>query len=263
MNLLVCFKIEKDLDSVMENDWNRASVNSLDISYAKNMINFYDEAALEAALRLADEAKVQERQVTITAVTVGTGNQDFFFKNLFAVGIDRIVQIVCEDELRFTPNRVSSLLSSFINDGEYDAILMGQKASIGDNGQTPLITAQLLGLPCITQVMGITLTGECFRVEHQIDGAIRRATITVPSVYAFCNSWHPFLRVATLREKLAVSKHSAQTLDSRDLKAPPILSHDPTLIQIYRRKSEKNCTFLQGETPADKARKLYEQYLKE
>ena len=263
MNLLVCFKIVKDLDSVMENDWNQASANSFDISYAKNVINCYDEAALEAALRLADEARAQDKQVTITAVTVGTGDQVFFFRNLFAVGISRIVQIVCEDDLRFAPNRVSGMLSRFIGYGEYDAILMGQKSSIGDNGQTPLVTAQLLGLPCITQVIELSLALDGIRVEHQIDGAIRRATVTIPSVYALCNSRHPYLRVATLREKLATSKCYAQILDPREPDAMPMLPPDPMLIQVYRQKNPKNCTFLQGETHIDKARKLYEQYLKE
>jgi electron transfer flavoprotein beta subunit len=263
MNLLVCFKIVKDLDSVMENDWNKASANSLDISYANSIINLYDEGALEAALRLADEAETLGRQVTITAVTLGSGNQEFFFRNLFAVGIDRIVQIICEDDLRFTPNQVSSLLCSFISSEKFDAILMGQKSSIGDNGQTPLITAQFLGLPCITQVIEMSLVNEGIRVEHQIDGAIRRATVTIPSVYAFCNSRHPYLRVATLREKLATSKCHAQTLDSRELKTMQLLPPDPILIQIYRQKSPKNCVFLQRETPVENARELYEHYLLE
>ena len=91
MNILCCFKLVNDLDLVMETDWQAASVSGVDLSYSKRIINCYDEAGLETALRIKDCAERCGEDVFISAVTVGDGNYDAFFKNLFAVGIGRIL----------------------------------------------------------------------------------------------------------------------------------------------------------------------------
>ena len=45
--ILACFKIVRDLESAIEEDWASAADESFDIDYTRKIISCFDEAALE------------------------------------------------------------------------------------------------------------------------------------------------------------------------------------------------------------------------
>lgn len=266
MKLLVCFKVTPDMDSITEKEWNRVKNETVDVSFAKKILGLYDESALEMALRLADEAKKQDMEVELTAIIVDSDSEDFILKNLFAVKYSKVININCTMDLRFHPDAVSEIISAYVRkNGTFDAILMGQQASVGDNRQTHLLTAEKLNLPCITQVSDMTLTDKCIRVTSQIDLGILSQTVIRPCVYAIGNALHPYLRVATLREKMASSKSKVDVLSLRDLDlVEEQLQRDKkSFVSLYRENKSRNCNYIEGSTPAEKAGILYETYIKE
>ena len=258
MNLLVCFKILQDVDSVMQTDWENASAGGLNISYTQKQIGFYDEAALEMALRLKEEAGAEGEMVNITALTIDPEPQTFFYRNFFAVGIDQVVRITWEGDLRFRPRQVAGLLAEWAREKEVDGILLGRQTSNGDNGQTPQLLAARLGLPCVTHVTELSWRREGVLVTHQVDGGVRRALTAGRMVYSIGNALHPYLRVATLREKLKTSKRQ-ETISPVETAVQE--QTDPFLLWLRREQKGKSCVFLTGETAAEKTRMLYEGYL--
>ena len=91
MNILCCFKISPDYDKVVEKDWAAAELSGPDTSYVPHGPGCYDEAALELALRLRDEGQKRGESVRITAATVSNATPAAFARQLYALGVDRVV----------------------------------------------------------------------------------------------------------------------------------------------------------------------------
>ncbi len=262
MKILVCFKIEHDLDTVMERDWTGACLERFDISYTQRMINCYDEAALECALRLKDAGGARGREVQVDAITVGAGRNDLFYKNMFAVGIGNVIQLETGGDLRFCPNRVAQLIAERAEG--YDLILTGRQSSSGGNGSTPFALARLLKLPCVSNVTSLEWVGAGLRVKFETDWGFRSGTLTGPSVCAVGNSSCPYLRVATLREKLSVSSKRPQVVPVELPEGEAaLLGPDPLPTALCCEKGGRACRMLTGDDLRANMRLLYREYIKE
>ena len=146
----------------------------------------------------------------------------------------------------------------------FGLILTGQQANVGDNGQTHLLMAEKLGLPCVLNVIDASCLEEGVRVVSLADEGILEQTITPPAVLAVANAAHPYLRVATLRERMAASRKSVLVIPGDDLVPPN--ARRPSKV-VYRgltlKKLRRECRFIQGGSPEEKARLLYDSCLDE
>ena len=217
MNILCCFKLVNDLDLVMEKDWQAASASGIDLSYAKRIISCFDESGLETALRIKESAESRGDEVFISAITVGDGNYDAFFKNLFALGVGKILQVKAAAETPFTPNKIASILSQAAVRCSYDAVITGIQSADGANGLTPYLLAKKLEIPCISNVTELQYQNGAFQVNCDNSHTRRRLAVNTCALYAVGNSTTPYLRMATLKQKLAVSNMSAEILELSEL----------------------------------------------
>ncbi len=79
-------------------------------------------------------------------------------KTLNALRFKRVVRIDSQDDLRFRPGAIASVLTQYVRKhAPQDVLLLGRQTSVGENAKTHLLTAEMLGWPCITQVAGIEL----------------------------------------------------------------------------------------------------------
>lgn len=258
MNILCCFKLVNDLDLVMEKDWMAADVSGIDLSYAKRIISCFDEAGLETALRIKDCAENLGEDIFVTAITVGDGNYDAFFKNLFAVGIGRILQVKTSASSPFTPNKTSSILCEVAKRCDFDAVITGIQSADGSNGLTPYFLAQKLGIPCISNVTELQYAGGALRATCDNGHGIRKATVNTRALYAVGNSTSPYLRMATLKQKLAASKLSAEIIELSELTEGGEI--DSKLCKLSRERKDRHCVFIQGETCEEMAKSLLTAY---
>jgi len=258
MNILCCFKLVNDLDLVMEKDWQAATAASVDLSYAKRIINCYDEAGLETALRIKERAEILGEYTSITAVTVGKGNFDAFFKSLFAVGIGRILQVKVTNDSPFTPDKISTILCEAAKYCKYDSVITGIQSADGSNGLTPYFLAKKLGIPCISNVTELQYANGALRVSCETGRGLRKSTVNTCTLYAVGNSHNPYLRMATLKQKLAVSKMSAEIIELSELSE--IRGKDSALCALSHEKKARLCVFIKGETSEEKAKNLLAAY---
>jgi electron transfer flavoprotein alpha/beta subunit len=282
------------LDDVTAEEWNRLEEGQLP-SYMKKAIGAYDESALELALRLAEEARAMGREAELTALTVDEDMEDHAAKNLFAAGYARVVQVTCSEDLRFRPDLTADLLCGFTKHSQkekffneeknlnekksFDWILTGQQANVGDNGQTHLLMAEKLGIPCILNVIDAScLKDSCLeegvRVVSLVDEGVLEQTVTPPAVLAVANAAHPYLRVPTLRERMAASQKKVLVIAGETLVSPDSpnsidssnASAAKRLPQVVHRgltvkKLRRECRFVPGKSPEEKARLLYDSCL--
>jgi len=156
MNVLVCFKVVPDLDQLSGSDWVVDGCSRVETRFIKKMINPYDESALELALKLANPAKVSGITTNLSALTIADSGANLTLKNLRALGYQQAVRIESDAELDFAPQEIAILIAAYIrNANDFDLIIIGQQSGVGDNAKTPLLTAELMQWPCITQVTAI------------------------------------------------------------------------------------------------------------
>ncbi|MEL7608708.1 MAG: hypothetical protein AAGU74_04335 [Bacillota bacterium] len=255
MNILVCFKVAPELDSLTPEEAKAIGEGCGDLRFAKLSWGVCDEAALECALRLRDELIAQKTPVTLAAATVGACPQRFFTE-LFAIGYDRVVQIPAEEDLSFAPRRIAFALSRLAQSGEgFDLVLAGQQSSPGENAQVPGLLASMLGIPYFGRTFDIAcLKDGSVEVSSHADLGWTRVGARLPALCALENAAHPFLRMALLKNRLGASKKTCEQFEFSA--APPELKFEEPEVRLHYEHKRGNCRFLEAETPSEAAATL-------
>lgn len=261
MNILVCLKIVDDLDGILEEDWKNASISSLNFDYTKKMVDYYDEAALELALRLKDSLRDIGSNCKVDVVTVDPVDRKLFFRSFFAVGVNNISQIIPEEELLFSPYKIASLISAFAKH-DYDVLLFGMQNSLANDCQTYYAVAHTLNIDCITNITNLEMLNDDLKIYFDEDNYSFEGLVSPPIVIAVGDTQHPYLRMATLREKLKAGKKSANYYQSSEFLSTfeNRLPEDFQLLSINREKHTRNCMFLPG-SEGEFAEQLLQEYL--
>lgn len=267
MNILCCFKIVPDLDLLSDEDWVVYSDNNVDVSFVKNIWNCFDESALEMLLKLSDTSESFNMSYNLSALTIGNDQSDSYLKTLYALGYEKAVRIECNEDLRFSPELTARMITEYIKEyGSQEIIVMGNQASVGDNGKTPLLTAEYLRWPCVTEVTGIESVDEEFiKVESITDNGVLTQIIKTPCVLSIGNAPNSYLRVPTLKDRMRSGKKPIETIVASELLN--LTKEEIKLMNkiqnLERVDASRAGTIVTGDSPEEKAFKLYNCYLKE
>lgn len=143
------------------------------------IVNPDDLNALEAALRLRDQAGGDS---TVTTVTMGRNETKIRVRELLAMGADRSVllsdrcfggadTLVCSRTLAAGIEKV----------GEYDLIITGHQAIDGDTAQVGPEIARRLGIPSVSCVCALELVDEkTLRVTRELDDGTETLELGLP-----------------------------------------------------------------------------------
>ncbi len=257
--ILACFKVTDDFDSLMPAEWENLGTGAPDTSYVKRLLGCFDEAALENALLFGDALRALGEEVELTALTLDPGYSDHIVKNLPAIGFARVVCLESGADLRFAPEETARLLSEFIKEnGPYDAVFAGQQAPPYNSGLVPYFLAARLGLHCLANVRVLAPEGGGVTVLQEADGGgTLRRRAELPLLFVVGNAERSYLRVPTLREKLA-TKGFAPERRAAEAGAPALAP-----CALERESVERSCEMIEGGTAEEQARALYDAYLKE
>jgi electron transfer flavoprotein beta subunit len=262
MNILVCFKAVPDLEMLIEEDWVIDEDLQIDTGFLKPGLNCFDESALEIALRLRDVSASFEVPLKLNALTVDDAGVTSILKTLNALGFNRVVRIDNHADIRFNPAAVASLLSQYVLRHEpQDLLLLGRQSSIGENVKTPLLVAEMLGWPCITQATRIELVDKKhLTVTCQVDDGQLRQTVQTPCVVSVGNAPITYMRVPTLEDRMQFGNRPVEILSAKDFETSPRAEELVGLEPVHHKRPGR---VIEGKTPRAKARKLYECYLKQ
>ena len=193
MKICVCFKIIPDYDQVTSETWKRPS--SLDFGYVKKGYGFFDEGALETALRLKDEyiKTGKQDEIYLEALTYGKCSQ-LFSSQLYSAGFDRVT-ILKGNVNEFNSKGTAEKLSSYINDLNFDMILTGEMVGPNDTGSVPYYMANLLKLPVLNCVSGIHLEGDKIKVVRELQDKTEKYDDPGRFIGIVSDAEHPYLRM--------------------------------------------------------------------
>ncbi|MGI6193124.1 MAG: electron transfer flavoprotein subunit beta/FixA family protein [Christensenellales bacterium] len=260
IHILTAFKVIDDFDDVLPADWENLGTGAPDTSYAKRILNCFDEAALENALLLRDQMVAVGEEVQLTALTVCPGYSEHILKNLPAIRFDRVCIVETGADLRFDPVATASLIADFVKqDGGYDLILAGKQAPPANSGIVPFAVARLLGMDILTDVVELHFAGaqNTIRVTHALDEGICTRNAQLPLVLTMGNTTRSYLRMPTLREKLATKSYLPERYEA----APSTLGGF-SLKTLIREQDERQCAFVSGDSPKEMAAAVFERYIK-
>jgi electron transfer flavoprotein beta subunit len=267
MNVLVCFKIVPDLDQLSGSDWVVDGCSRVETRFVKRMINPYDESALELALKMADQARGGGVTLGLNALTIADSGANLTLKSLRALGYQEAVRIEADRDLDFAPEDFAALIAAYVlSTDRLDLILMGRQSGVGDNAKTPLLTAELLQWPCITQVIAVKKesTGSYLVTAMADEGVVTRI-IELPCVLAVGNAPSSTLRVPTLRAIKEQSSIPVKAYTAAELiKAAPTLPVNPgaELLTLEVVNRNRGGLIIEGADATEKAQILYQSYLK-
>ena len=114
------------------------------------VINAWDESAVEASVQLKENNGAET-----TLVSIGGGDNTDMIRRCYAMGIENGIHIDDPALAKADASIFAKVLQKVYEKGDYDLVITGKQAQDTDNGQTGIILAEYLGLPCVSNVIAI------------------------------------------------------------------------------------------------------------
>ena len=172
MKIAVCISQVPDTTTKVRVGENGKTIDPKDVTY---IINPYDEFAIEEAIKL----KEKNGGETIV-ISVGKEAVKETIRKAFAMGIDKGILIKTDDEM--DSFSIAKNLAAVIKDLNPDIIFFGKQSIDYDNSQVGILTAEFLGIPSVSVVVGLEIQGNKLTAEREIEGGKEIVEASMPAV---------------------------------------------------------------------------------
>ena len=253
LNIICLLKIVEDMDDISISEYKQADNGVIDTSYVKKVMNCFDEAALENALRIKDQRNALGLETDVTVISLNPGYAVHMLEPLYAIGVNQVIAIECDSEVQFFPDLTAELILRGARERQaLDGIhvyFAGRQAPPLNSALVPVYVAENLGYPLIRGVRSISASKEGMFVERRLEDGVERLTVEQDTVVVFDNTEYSYLRVPTLREKMRY-KHLKPSVFRYDIVKP---SSD---FKFNCAKEDRVCEYLTGKSDRELAEKL-------
>ena len=260
MNIVVYFSVLCDTDEVLKSTWAQLGVENIDLGYASRIINPYDETAIEYALRIKDAAVEKGETVEITLFTLGEDIPSTITENLFAVGVD---YIHCIEQPTFDFLNTEFQLRAveqYLRNNSFDYFFMGQQNSYSCDSSLGVRLAARLGLPYVGYIADLHYDDGKLQVKRYTEKGFHSANVSSAAVFSFENTEHPYLRIATLRERL---KTRGKTVVSLPAFSEEAQSRHMVLESFEYHPAVRKCVKIEGASVEEQATALLDLFCEE
>jgi len=151
----------------------------MDRSGEKNL-NPYDTHAIEAAMQIREGGAVEVSE--IVAVTMGPESSIRALHKAVSLGADRSIQLTDGALAGSDVAATGYALAKVLQTESPDLVLLGQQSDDGECYTIGAVVAEHLGMPSLTQVIAMDVTGEGIKAERQAEYGYDTVQITLPAV---------------------------------------------------------------------------------
>lgn len=142
------------------------------------VINAWDESAVEAAVQLKENNNAET-----TLVSIGGEDNIDIIRRCYAMGIENGIHVNDPALAEADSFAYAKVLQKVFEKGNYDLVIAGKQAQDTDNGQTGIILAEYLGLPCVSNVIGIeVIDDQHIKVSRLGDAGTEIVELELPAV---------------------------------------------------------------------------------
>jgi len=172
------------------------------------VINAWDENAVEAAVQLKENNSAET-----TLVSIGGGDNTDMIRKCYAMGIEKGIHVEDPALDQADSSVYAKVLKKVFEMGDYDLILTGKQAQDTDNGQAGIMLAEYLGLPCVSNVIGIEVIDDTLlKVSRLGDAGTEIIELTLPAVVTVSDSINE-PRLPQMRGIMMAKKKPIETMD--------------------------------------------------
>ncbi len=169
------------------------------------VINAWDENAVEAAVLIKEN-----RNAETTLVSIGGGDNTDIIRKCYAMGIDSGIHIDDPALDKADSTIFAKILQKVFEKGAYDLVITGKQAQDTDSGQTGIILAEYLGLPCVSNVIAIeVMDDQHIKVSRLGDAGTEIVELELPAVVTVSDSINvprlPQMRGLMMAKKKAIN----------------------------------------------------------
>jgi electron transfer flavoprotein beta subunit len=154
-----------------------ADGKSLDASGVQYMTSFYDEIAVEEALK-----QKEKHGGEVTVLTIGPSDASKEVREALAKGADKGVILVDAAWGGRDPLATAKALAEKIRALGADLVLLGRIGTDRDNAAVGPMLATLLGWACVTDIVGLEIVGTQGRAKREADGGVETFAFSLPAV---------------------------------------------------------------------------------
>ena len=142
------------------------------------VINAWDESAVEASVQLKENNGAET-----TLVSIGGGDNTDMIRRCYAMGIENGIHVNDPALAEADSFTYAKVLQKVFEKGNYDLVITGKQAQDTDSGQTGIILAEYLGLPCVSNVVAIEVTDDQhIKVSRLGDAGTEIVELELPAV---------------------------------------------------------------------------------
>jgi len=144
----------------------------------KYAMNFFDEFAVEEALRIREKAG--EGQVTV--VTFGSNKAIEALRTAIAMGADRAF-LIDNGGIEDDPLVKAKILSAFASHEGFDLILSGRQAIDDESSVIGPMAAELLNIPHVSAITRIDISDNKAFTENDTEGGKDTSEVLLPALF--------------------------------------------------------------------------------
>ncbi len=182
----------------------------------KYFTNFFDEIAIEAALRLREKFGGK-----VTVLTVDNRRVDALRRGI-SMGADEAIQLTDPALEGSDPFSIAKGLAGYLNDKPFDMILAGRQAMDDDAGVVGPAVAELLGIPHVNGIIG--LEGEDpkkeWKVVREVEGGKEILSCPLPALFTCQKGLYP-PRIPQVMNVMKAMKAQIKKVDLSAIGLPP------------------------------------------
>lgn len=170
--------------------------------------NAWDENAVEATVQLKENNGAET-----TLVSIGGGDNTDIIRRCYAMGIENGIHIDDPAIEKADSPIYARILQKVFEAGGYDLVISGKQAQDTDNGQTAIMLAEYLGLPCVSNVIAIDVIDDGhIKVSRLGDEGTEIIEVELPAVITVSDSINE-PRLPAMRGIMMAKKKKIQVMD--------------------------------------------------
>ncbi len=172
------------------------------------VINAWDENAVEAAVLLKENNGAET-----TLVSIGSGDNTDMIRKCYAMGIENGIQIDDPALDRADSSIYAKVLQKVYDKGDYDLVITGKQAQDTDSGQTGIMLAEYLGIPCVSNVIAMeVIDDQHLKVSRLGDAGTEIVELGLPAVVTVSDSINE-PRLPGMRPIMMAKKKKIENMD--------------------------------------------------
>ncbi|MCQ3938322.1 MAG: electron transfer flavoprotein subunit beta/FixA family protein [Chloroflexi bacterium] len=243
MNIVVLIKLVPDLVEELTID---SSGAGLDLTFARWIINEFDDHALEQGILLKEK-----NGGTVTAIAPDLEGVDDVLFTAAARGADRLIKVK-GDFMAANNHALARSFSAIIQKFQADLILTGVQAHNDLDGSAGPLLAECLQLPYVGYIAGVSVNdGKSMLRKEYPGGLLAEMEVTLPAVLGIQAAEQPPRYVAVSKVRQAMKTSSLEEMDASDL--GPLGA--PTVGRMFQPEATTHAEMIEG-SPEEVSAKL-------